>query len=98
MNVHIEVVGGLVGEIERGEGGFTPNRRYRACSLNIAGACKRLTVVVEVVRRLGLMCALRWWVARLVRLSGERGDSPQIADTACTHPISSAHANDWRWW
>jgi hypothetical protein len=60
MNVHIEVVGGPVGEIERGEGGFTPNRRYRACSLDIAGACKRLAVVVEVVSRLRLVCTLRW--------------------------------------
>ena len=96
--MHVKVVGGPVGEIEQGEGRFTPNHRYRACSLNIAGECKLLAVVVEVVHRLRSMCTLRWWVARLVRLSGERGDSPQIADTACTHPISSAHANDWRWW
>jgi len=30
--MYIEVVGGLVGEIEGGEGGFTPNHRSRAYS------------------------------------------------------------------
>jgi len=46
INVRIEVVGGPVGEIERGEGGFTPNRRYRMYSPNIVCTCKRLAVVV----------------------------------------------------
>jgi hypothetical protein len=69
----VEVVSGPVGEIEWGEGGFTSNGRSRVYSLNITCACKRLAVVVEVVCRLRLICALRWWVARLVRSSRGKG-------------------------
>ena len=52
---------------------MTPDGRHCTCLFNIACACKQLVVVVEVVCRLILICALRWWVAQLARLSRERG-------------------------
>ena len=73
VDMRVEVVGSPVGEIEWGEWVLTPDARYHAYLLNIACACKRLAVVVKVVCRPRLICALRWWVAWLARSSGGMG-------------------------
>jgi hypothetical protein len=55
----IEVVGDPVGEIERGERGFTPNGRSHAYSLDVACTCKRLALVIDVVCWVRYICVLR---------------------------------------
>ena len=49
VDMCVEVVSSAVDKIEQGEGGFILNGRYQAYLLNIACACKRLAVVVEVM-------------------------------------------------
>ena len=49
INIHVGLVGGLVGEIDQREGDFTLNGRYQAHSLDTACACKQLAVEAECV-------------------------------------------------
>jgi hypothetical protein len=49
----------LVGKINQWEGGFTPNGRYCPDLLDIAFACKQLTVFVVIFCRLRLIYVLR---------------------------------------
>ena len=47
VDIHVGLVCGPVGEIDRREGDFTLNCRYQAHSLDIACACKQLAGEAE---------------------------------------------------
>jgi hypothetical protein len=49
IHMHVGLVCGPVGEIDRLEGGFTLNGQCRAYSIDIACICKQLAVAIEVV-------------------------------------------------
>jgi hypothetical protein len=85
IHMHVGLVCGPVGKIDRLEGGFTLNGRCRAYSIDIACICKRLAVVIEVVCLLRSICTLTWWVARLARLIGGKGFHPKWPKTE--HPV-----------
>ena len=53
IDIHVGVVCGPVGEIDRREVVFTPNGPYQAYSLDITCPRKQLAVVVDGVRLLG---------------------------------------------
>jgi hypothetical protein len=73
--------------------GVTPNGAYCSYSLDIAYACKRLTVMVEMVCSMRWICVLYRLVAQLARSTGGRGVSPQMADIARTHWILHVHVS-----
>ena len=86
-------VGSPVGEIDWREGVSPQMAHIARTSLDIACACERLTVMVEMAYRLRGIYVFYGSGAWLARLTGGSGVKPQTADIACTFWILHVHAN-----